>query len=94
MEVPLAFTQDDAPVASQELQETQVATQLASQSPDVEDVNAHLFGYLSPCNALSNIHRFDLLENKPNKAYTVGRAQTNDIILPGLKISESSISSE
>ena len=66
-------------------EETQ-STQQASQT-DYTD-NTHLWGYLIPCSA--NLRRIDFQKIKPS--YSIGRNREgtkNDIIFPGMKISES-----
>ena len=70
---------------AQTQQQTQ-STQQASQNDYVLDT--HLWGYLIPCSA--NLRRIDFQKIKPS--YRIGRnreEQKNDIILPGMKISES-----
>lgn len=74
--------------ASQSTQQaTQQATQDASQHPQGSIMDAHLWGYLLPCNP--QLYRIDF--HKLRKEYTIGRngePGANDIILPGLKISK------
>lgn len=77
------ITDDNGVVQTQ--QQTQ-STQEASQPDYIVDV--HLWGFLIPCS--SNLRRIDFQKIKPK--YMIGRnaEQTkNDIILPGMKISES-----
>lgn len=67
---------------------TQQQTQEASQSQQA--VDDHLWGVMMPCNP--NLRRVDLLKVRPT--YRIGRnsettrPDSNDIILPGMKISE------
>ncbi|CCL98200.1 uncharacterized protein FIBRA_00194 [Fibroporia radiculosa] len=89
---PPADQVDDAMVTdahgddTQSTQATQQETQPSSQ-PD-NTLDAHLWGYLIPCN--SHLRRIDFQKVKP--LYNVGRNADqrpggNDIILPGKKIS-------
>ncbi|KAI0355786.1 Pkinase-domain-containing protein [Trametes cingulata] len=69
---------------TQSTQQPTQSTQEASQ-PDYA-VDAHLWGFLIPCSA--NLRRIDFQKVKPK--YQIGRnteAHKNDIILPGMKIS-------
>ncbi|KAH9892439.1 kinase-like domain-containing protein [Cubamyces lactineus] len=73
---------DDA--VTQSTQQPTQSTQEASQ-PDYV-VDAHLWGFLIPCSA--NLRRIDFQKLKPK--YQIGRnteQHKNDIILPGMKIS-------
>ncbi|KAF9497953.1 kinase-like protein [Pleurotus eryngii] len=66
----------------QETQEETQSTQPASQREGTMD--AHLWGYLQPCNAA--LTRMDFWKIRPK--YTIGRNHDgNEIILPGFKIS-------
>ena len=57
----------------------------SSNTSSEESPDAHLWGYLQPCNA--RLSRIDLWRIHPK--YTLGRnSDTNQIVLPGLKISE------
>lgn len=71
---------------SQSTQQTTQATQEASQQ-DGSIIDAHLWGYLLPCNP--KLHRIDF--HKLRKTYSIGRnaeSGQNDIIFPGPKISK------
>ena len=73
---------DDGAQTQQQTQSTQQASQV-----DFAD-NTHLWGYLIPCSP--NLRRIDF--QKIKSSYSIGRnreEQKNDIILPGMKISES-----
>ena len=78
----------DPPSSSyEETQSTQQPTQIASQE-DKGIMDTHLWGFLIPCSA--NLRRIDFQKIKPS--YRIGRnreEQKNDIILPGMNISES-----
>ena len=77
---------DDGAQTQQQTQSTQQASQI-----DYTD-NTHLWGYLIPCSA--NLRRIDFQKIKPS--YSIGRNREgtkNDIIFPGMKISESPRSS-
>ncbi|KAI0630061.1 kinase-like domain-containing protein [Trametes polyzona] len=77
----MVIVNDEAVVQTQ--QQTQ-STQEASQHDYV--VDSHLWGYLIPCSA--NLRRIDFHKIRPK--YQIGRnteQNKNDIILPGLKIS-------
>ena len=77
--------------ATQSTQETQQATQIASQSERA--VDAHLWGFLIPCSP--TLIRIDFSRVRPT--YKIGRnpnpAFGNDLIFPGMKISELCFSS-
>jgi ser/thr/tyr protein kinase RAD53 len=74
---------DDAYNDSQE-SEQQTSTQPASQ-PQMVTVDAHLWGYMQPCNA--SLTRIDFWKIHPK--YTIGRnTELNQVILPGFKVSE------
>ena len=78
-----AMVTDDA--VTQSTQQPTQSTQEASQ-PDYV-VDAHLWGFLIPCSA--NLRRIDFQKLKPK--YQIGRnteQHKNDIILPGMKISQ------
>ena len=69
--------------------QTQQLTQIASQQADVQTaMDSHLWGFLIPCSP--EIRRVDFSRLRPT--YQVGRnanpAFENDLILPGMKISE------
>ena len=65
-------------------QQTQ-STQQASQPTTSGALDAHLWGYLQPCS--SALARIDFWKIKPK--YTIGRnTESNNIVLPGMKISE------
>ncbi|KAI8972182.1 Pkinase-domain-containing protein [Trametes punicea] len=77
-----AMITDDS--VTQSTQQQTQSTQEASQ-PDYV-VDAHLWGFLIPCSA--NLRRIDFQKLKPK--YQIGRnteQHKNDIILPGMKIS-------
>lgn len=73
--------------ATQSTQETQQATQLASQEQQMS-MDAHLWGFLIPCSP--NLLRIDFSRVRPT--YKIGRNANpvfgNDLIFPGMKISE------
>lgn len=78
-----------APMSEHEYaEETQGATQQASQyvSPyagSVHPMESPFFGCLQPCN--SALRRIDFQKTRPNNS--IGRGQSNDFVLPGMRIS-------
>jgi ser/thr/tyr protein kinase RAD53 len=77
---------DDAYNDSQESeQQTQTqSTQQASQ-PQMAAEDAHLWGYMQPCNA--SLTRIDFWKMHPK--YNIGRnTELNQVILPGFKVSK------
>ncbi|KAI0369628.1 Pkinase-domain-containing protein [Pilatotrama ljubarskyi] len=77
----------DAMVTDEGVMQTQQPTQSTQEAsqPDYV-VDAHLWGFLIPCSA--NLRRIDFQKLKPK--YQIGRnteQHKNDIILPGMKIS-------
>ncbi|KAF9531599.1 kinase-like domain-containing protein [Crepidotus variabilis] len=65
-------------------QQTQ-STQQASQQPPSKEVDAHLWGYLSPCNP-GPLTRIDFWKIHPK--YTIGRnIEINQVVFPGFKVS-------
>jgi ser/thr/tyr protein kinase RAD53 len=75
---------DDAYNDSQDSEQQTQSTQQASQ-PQVVSVDAHLWGYMQPCNA--SLTRIDFWKIHPR--YTIGRnTELNQVILPGFKVSE------
>lgn len=82
-----AMVTDASGETSQSTQQATQATQEASQQ-DSSVIDAHLWGYLLPCNP--KLHRIDF--HKLRNTYCIGRnseSGQNDIIFPGLKISKS-----
>ncbi|EMD33747.1 hypothetical protein CERSUDRAFT_125997 [Gelatoporia subvermispora B] len=77
----------DIPGPSTQLEETQAtqSTQDASQSSQPNPlIDAHLWGYLIPCNP--SVHRIDFIKTRPQ--YTIGRnPDHSDCRLMGMKIS-------
>lgn len=68
---------------SQEPEQQTQSTQQASQHEKSED--AHLWGYMQPCNA--SLTRIDFWKMHPK--YTIGRnTELNQVILPGCKVSK------
>lgn len=67
------------------VEETQQATQSTDHSsqPDASDTNAHLWGFLQPCNTM--LRRIDFWKVQPT--VQVGRAPDNNIVLPGGRVS-------
>lgn len=71
---------DDSQGSEQQTQSTQQASQ-----PQSVTVDAHLWGYMQPCNA--SLTRIDFWKIHPK--YTIGRnTELNQVILPGFKVSE------
>ncbi|KAF5320932.1 hypothetical protein D9619_001805 [Psilocybe cf. subviscida] len=69
----------------EETQQTQ-STQQASQPPESDTVDEHLWGYLQPCSAA--LTRIDFWRIHPK--YSIGRnTETNQVVLPGFKVSNS-----
>ena len=65
-------------------QQTQ-STQQASQHEKVSEEDAHLWGYMQPCNA--SLTRINFWKMHPK--YTIGRnTELNQVILPGCKVSK------
>ncbi|KAL6303543.1 kinase-like domain-containing protein [Sparassis latifolia] len=67
-------------------QPTQSTQQVDPSQHDDDAMDAHLWGYLLPCNP--NLYRVDF--HKMKLTYTIGRnreAHLNDVVLPGMKIS-------
>lgn len=75
--------------ATQPSQQTQQPTQVASEQTDAQTaMDSHLWGFLIPCSP--EMRRIDFSRVQPT--YQVGRNANhtfqNDLILPGMKISE------
>jgi hypothetical protein len=69
---------------SQESEQQTQSTQQASQSQKASE-DAHLWGYMQPCNA--SLTRIDFWKIHPK--YTIGRnTELNQVILPGFKVSK------
>ena len=75
-----AYNNDSQETDQQQTQSTQQASQHEKVSED-----AHLWGYMQPCNA--SLTRIDFWKMHPK--YTIGRnTELNQVILPGCKVSK------
>lgn len=82
--VPLDVMVDDSQNPDSETQPQTQSTQQEASQP-INGMDGHLWGFLQPCS--SALTRIDFW--KINPSVSIGRnEQTNDVVLPGFKVSE------